>query len=141
MKQLKIDLHKCDQGRATCHHECQVQCAKRVFKSDDPEMAALHIHELGDGTAAAILCTQCGDCVVVCPADALKRNKLGVVMIDRKACVACYTCIGFCPENAFVRNPAQMTPYKCTACGICAKACPCGALEIVEVPEPAYRIV
>lgn len=140
MRQLRIDLTKCDAGR-TCEHECEAACATKVFKLDDPAFAALHIREDADGKGSAVLCDQCGDCVVVCPADALKRNKLGVVMIDKQLCVGCYMCIGFCEAGAFQRNPGWLEPYKCTSCGICVKACPHAALEIVEVDTPAPRIV
>ncbi len=141
MKQLRIDIQKCDEGRQTCQHECESSCATKVFKSDNPEHAALHIRELADGKGTAILCDQCGDCVVVCPADALKRNKLGVVVLDKKLCVGCYTCIGFCEKNAFERRTDWVEPYKCISCGICVKACPHAALEIVDVPTPDYRII
>ena len=135
MRQLRIDLVKCDGGR-DCAHECEAACATKVFKLDDPALAALHV-----GESTQVLCDQCGDCVVVCPTDALKRNKLGVVMIDKKLCVACYACVGFCDKGAFQRNPDWLEPYKCTACGICVKACPHLALEIVDAPVPAPRIV
>ena len=140
MRQLKIDLIKCDSGR-NCAHECETACATKMFKLDDPAMAALHIRTGADGLAANVLCDQCGDCVVVCPADALKRNKMGVVMLDKQLCVGCYMCVGFCDKGAFERNPGWLEPYKCTSCGICVKACPHTALEIVDAPEPAYRIV
>ncbi len=141
VKQLRIDLAKCDAGRESCAHECESECARRVFKLDDPALAVLHIRELEDGKGTAILCDQCGDCIVVCPSDALSRNKLGVVMINKKLCVGCYTCIGFCEKDAFERNPAWVVPYKCTSCGICVKACPHAALELVEVSEPPARII
>jgi ferredoxin len=141
MRQLRIDLSKCDEGRKTCAHECEASCAEKVFKLSDPAMAALHIRELEDGSGQAVLCDQCGDCIVVCPAEALKRNKLGVVMIDKKLCVGCYMCIGFCEKEIFERNPEWLEPYKCTSCGICVKACPHAALEIVEVPQPPTRIL
>ncbi len=141
MRQLRIDLGKCDEGRKNCQHECEASCAEKVFKLDDPAMAALHIRELPDGSGNAVLCDQCGDCIVVCPAEALKRNKLGVVMIDKKLCVGCYMCIGFCEKGIFERNPEWLEPYKCTSCGICVKACPHTALEIVDVPEPPTRII
>jgi carbon-monoxide dehydrogenase iron sulfur subunit len=140
MKQLTIDFSKCNGGR-DCNHECEMECAIKVFKIEDPAQAALHIKALEDGGMQAILCDQCGDCVVVCPSEALKRNKLGVVMIDKKVCVGCYMCIGFCEKDAFERTSDWITPYKCTSCGICVKACPHAALEIVDVPEPAYRII
>ncbi len=141
MRQLRIDLSKCDAGRATCQHECESSCAEKVFKLTDPAMAALHVRELADGSGQAVLCDQCGDCVVVCPTEALKRNKLGVVVIDKKVCVGCYMCMGFCEKEIFERNPEWTEPYKCISCGICVKACPHAALEIVDVPEPAYRIL
>jgi len=140
MRQLRIDLTRCQYGR-NCAHECEAACATKVFKADAPALAALHIHAHGDASGTAVLCDQCGDCVVVCPAEALKRNKLGVVMINKKLCVACYMCIGFCEKEAFQRNPGWVEPYKCTSCGICVKACPHAALELVEVPEPAPRMI
>jgi anaerobic carbon-monoxide dehydrogenase iron sulfur subunit len=143
MKTLKIDLGKCDYGR-DCGHECEATCASKVFKCEDPARAALHIIAPGNpdkDEGRAILCDQCGDCVIVCPADALARNKQGVVLLNKKLCVHCYTCIGFCEKRAFERNPALLEPYKCIACGICVKACPRFALEIAEVPTPAPRII
>lgn len=140
MRQLRIDMGKCDAGR-NCNHECEEACAVKVFKLQGREHAALHIRELADGSGQAILCDQCGDCVVVCPADALKRNKMGAVILDKELCVGCYTCIGFCEKGAFERNPDWVVPFKCISCGICVKACPHAALEIVDVPEPAYRII
>ncbi|HRY45651.1 MAG TPA: 4Fe-4S binding protein [Thermoanaerobaculia bacterium] len=140
MKQLRIDVGRCDYGRH-CEHECEHACAEKVFKLKDPAMAALHIRELPDGKGVAALCDQCGDCVVVCPADALRRNKPGVILLDKKLCVGCYMCVGFCEKDVFERNPEWLEPYKCISCGICVKVCPRAALEIVDVPEPAPRII
>ena len=33
MKQLVIDFQKCDAGR-NCNHECEMECAIKVFKTD-----------------------------------------------------------------------------------------------------------
>ena len=81
MKQLRIDLKKCEAGMESCEHECESSCAEKVFKLTDPGMATLHITRNEDGSANAVLCDQCGDCVVVCPTEALKRNKLGVAAV------------------------------------------------------------
>jgi len=140
MKTLQIDLGKCNYGR-DCGHECESTCASKVFKCDDTARAALHIRLLENGEGQTIICDQCGDCVVVCPADALSRNKQGVVLLSKKLCVHCYTCIGFCQKHAFERNTEWLEPYKCIACGLCVKACPYAALEIAEVPTPEPRII
>ena len=42
MRQLVIDFKKCDAGR-NCNHECELECAIKVFKVDDPAQAALQI--------------------------------------------------------------------------------------------------
>ena len=144
MRQLRINLTRCEDGRKAagdCGHPCEEACATKVFKLDDPRLAALHIQDGPDGGTSAIICDQCGDCVVVCPTEALKRNRLGVVMLDKKVCVGCLTCVGFCEKDAFQRFSGWLEPYKCTACGICVKACPHSALEIVDVPVPAPRII
>jgi Fe-S-cluster-containing hydrogenase component 2 len=133
MKVLKIDMSRCDAGR-DCHHECEEACAVKVFKFDDPERAALHIREAADGHGVAFICDQCGDCVEVCPTNALTRNRMGVVVIDKKICVGCMMCIGFCDKDIFERAPGVVEPYKCISCGICVKVCPHAALEIVDVP-------
>jgi Fe-S-cluster-containing hydrogenase component 2 len=138
MRQLRIDLSKCEYGR-NCAHECEQACATKMFKFDDPARAALHIRDLPEG-GQAILCDQCGDCLSICPTNALTRNKLGVVMIDKKVCVGCFVCLGYCEKNIFERAPGMVEPYKCTACGLCVKACPHAALEIVDVPEPPARL-
>jgi Fe-S-cluster-containing hydrogenase component 2 len=140
MKTLTLDLSKCNYGRG-CSHECEAACSAKVFKCDDPAWAALHILAAENGDDQAFLCNQCGDCVVVCPADALARNKQGAVMLNKKLCVHCYTCVGFCEKHAFRRNPAWLEPYKCIACGICSKACPNAALAIAELPTPEPRII
>jgi|WetSurMetagenome_2_1015567.scaffolds.fasta_scaffold516806_2 anaerobic carbon-monoxide dehydrogenase iron sulfur subunit len=139
MKQLRINLSKCDAGR-NCKHECEEICATKMFKFDDPARAALHIRELPDGHGQAIICDQCGDCLSICPTNALTRSKVGVVRIDKKICVGCFVCIGYCDKDAFERAPGATEPYKCTSCGLCVKACPHVALELVEVPAPPTRL-
>ncbi len=140
MKQLIINMSKCKGGQS-CSHECEHACATKVFKLVDRASAAININTSPDEENPVVICNQCGDCMAVCPADALKRNKLGVVIVDKKLCVGCYMCIGFCEKNAFKRSPIFFEPYKCISCGICVKVCPNNALEIIDVPIPTTRII
>ena len=126
MKYLKPSQSKCRGARA-----CERTCSKTFFKAEDPAKSAISVAKADQGFAINA-CDQCGRCIEVCPVKALSRNKLGVVMLDRKACVGCLMCVGFCPTLSMMHHPELPVPFKCVACGACAKACPHGALELAE---------
>jgi ferredoxin len=44
------------------------------------------------------LCTQCGQCVEVCPSEAISTN--GEVLTNRWGCAICFACIRNCPTGA-----------------------------------------
>jgi ferredoxin len=46
----------------------------------------------------AELCIQCGQCVEVCPSEAVSLN--GEVLTDRWGCAICFACIRNCPTGA-----------------------------------------
>jgi NADPH-dependent glutamate synthase beta subunit-like oxidoreductase len=50
-------------------------------------------------------------------------------------CFECDNCFGVCPDNAVLKlGPGQGYEFKldyCKGCGICAKECPCGSIEMV----------
>ncbi len=51
-------------------------------------------------------------------------------------CFSCDNCFGVCPDNAVIKLGPDDVPYAfdldyCKGCGICAKECPCGAIEMV----------
>jgi len=87
------------------------------------------------GELSINVCNQCGECAAVCPTQALRQNKLGVVLLDKKTCVACYMCVGFCPTLSFRQVTGLHEPVKCIVCGACVKACPRGALQVAEKPQ------
>ncbi|MDI6739961.1 MAG: aldehyde:ferredoxin oxidoreductase [Candidatus Edwardsbacteria bacterium] len=126
MKYLKTDPAKCKGARV-----CEKTCAKTFFKTEDPEKSAIRVKQTAEGFAINV-CNQCGDCIAVCPALALSRNKQGVVMLDKKTCVGCLMCVGYCPTLSMRTHPDLCEPFKCIACVACARACPQGALEIAE---------
>lgn len=129
MKYLKTNQSACRGVRA-----CEKVCAKTFFKTEDPAKSAIRVSEKEGGFEINV-CNQCGQCIEVCPVEALYRNKQGVVMLDKKKCVGCLMCVGFCPTLSMRFHKDQAEPFKCVACGACAKACPQGALEIAEKQE------
>jgi Fe-S-cluster-containing hydrogenase component 2 len=130
MKILTFDPQRCDGARG-----CEVTCAQTWFKTDDTDKSSLRIFER-DGRFSAEFCIQCGQCIEVCPVNALTQDKQGIVRVIQHRCVGCMSCVGFCPYNVMYvdvdADADRALPFKCVACGQCVKVCPTDALKIVE---------
>jgi Fe-S-cluster-containing dehydrogenase component len=132
MKVLVFNPELCDGQR-----RCEETCSQTWFKEVDHFKSAIQILDVAGqaGRFTANACTQCGKCIDVCPTMALKRDKRGIVRLDKKLCVGCLSCVGFCPYVAMRMHPEYVVPFKCVACGACAKQCPTGALSVQDVPD------
>lgn len=115
---------------------CEEVCAHAWFKQVNREKSAIRIATIGNAEVDMVVCTQCGECIDVCPTGAISRDKQGIVRIDKKLCLGCLSCVGFCPHLAMYYHADHSEPFKCISCGICAKECPAGALSI-EIVEDA----
>jgi Fe-S-cluster-containing hydrogenase component 2 len=110
--------------------DCEVACSQTYFKTNDRNYSAIRILE-NNKTYRARNCTQCGECIDMCTANAIYRDRNGIVRIDKKKCVGCLGCVGFCSELVMFYADDLEVPFKCIACNICSNACPTGALEVL----------
>jgi Fe-S-cluster-containing hydrogenase component 2 len=107
-------------------------CSKAWYKTEDREKSAIHISLDDKGGYIISVCDQCGVCKNMCSIMALETDKNGVVRLDKKICVGCLICVGECERGYMRYHDDLLTPFKCIACGLCAKQCPTGALKVVE---------
>lgn len=127
MKYLEKDNSLCIQCGL-----CEEVCSKTYFKTNDRAKSCIQIH---NDDEKINVCDQCGVCIDICQTQAIKRDKLGVVRINKKDCVGCFMCVGFCPSESMRQHDDYIEPFKCVACGLCAKSCPTGAIYITEKEE------
>ncbi len=116
---------------------------------------------MGGQKTCAYGCLVFGDCVTVCPFDAIEMGENGVPVVDKIACTGCGKCVDICPKNiielwpvnrevivacssldkgAFARKACAMA---CIGCRKCEKACPVDAIivdEFLAVIDPAKCI-
>ncbi len=118
---------------------CEMVCSKLWFKEENREKSRIKVEKTETGFSLHA-CTQCGECTYECPVEALTRDKTGIVRLNEKACVGCLACTGFCPITVMFTATGIDKPFKCIACGACAKACPEGALVIEETNEPIEKV-
>jgi len=93
-------------------------------------------------------CTGYGDCVRVCPFDAIYVNEKGLAIVDEAKCTGCGKCIYACPKKIIklVNESSRVSvlcsskdkgaiskkicSVSCIGCGICAKNCPVSAITV-----------
>lgn len=121
----------CDDGLCSACHECEKACSTTWFKQNNPEKSCIRVKEDGKEIKLAA-CSQCGECISICPVQAIYRDKLGVVRVKKEICVGCFMCVGFCPEGSMIMHEDYIEPFKCVACGQCTKVCQTGAIHLGE---------
>lgn len=102
----------------------------------------------GGHKACSFGCLGFGDCVRVCPFDAITIGLDSLPVVDEKKCTACGNCVKVCPKFLYVlsvpecryyvkcssKDPGAVTAKACKAgciaCFKCEKACPVGAAKV-----------
>ena len=125
MRKIVADSAKC-----TGCGVCEEVCSKAYYKVADKSKSAIRIRTNEQGGFSVAVCDQCGDCRGMCSMMSLMTAKNGVVRLDKKTCVGCLICVAECLRGYMFYHDDLPTPFKCLACGLCAKECPAGALAI-----------
>ncbi len=94
-------------------------------------------------------CLCLGSCIKVCPVDAIKYDKMGLVFVEKDKCISCEKCVDICPTGVMQMLPVTADYFVacnstdkagkvrkyckvgCTGCTLCVKKSPEGGF-IVE---------
>lgn len=95
-------------------------------------------------------CLGFGDCVRVCPFDAISMSEEGIPVVDEAKCKACNKCVLICPKKLFSLVPQKnrvyvacsshdigkdtkaVCPVGCIACRKCEQVCPVEAIHVID---------
>ena len=94
---IKRNYEKCS-GCRRCEIACSLYHEGKIW----PEASRIRVFMLVPGVEIPSLCFQCENypCVEACPTDALSVNsQTGAVNVDASKCTACGLCIKACPGN------------------------------------------
>jgi len=114
---------------------CEVACSAGHFGAVSPALARIRVAKLDEiGIDFAIACFSCVEkpCLE-CPTEALSVGSRGEVLLDADFCDACGLCAEACPVGAVGFYADQ--PLFCDLCDgspSCVAVCPSGALTFEE---------
>lgn len=91
-------------------------------------------------------CTQCYECVNVCPAQALSTDESGNPVVNIELCLGCGACENVCPGAAITMGGEGAKAYPiisenaCIGCGACEVHCPVGTVASMKADQPAIHV-
>ena len=132
---------------------CEAACAVERGSVSKNKYDAVHelvrprsrVYVQWDGNVSFPLqCRHCEDalCLEICPTGALRRNEsTQLVTHDTEKCIGCWMCVMTCPYGLIRPESDLRSIEKCDQCfdmadgPYCQKACPTGALKLLEKHE------
>jgi len=116
------------EGRCTGCRTCEYICSGIKNRAFNPSRSAIKIEREGI-VDRALFCNQCGDCIEVCPTEALYRED-DIVRLNRESCSGCRLCVDACTIEGIFIDKIDGKAVKCDLCGECVKFCVTHALEV-----------
>ncbi len=156
LKGIVVDYDKCT-GCRTCETACSASNHRVLINGEEmeglgnPWMANIRVHRFNPDVDVPNVCQICPDapCIAACPVEpdpdtgrrALYRDEEHLtIKCDTDRCIGCGNCAITCAterSGVIIPNPETGSPERmCTLCSgdpHCVKACPYGALSLVEV--------
>ncbi|HZK24269.1 MAG TPA: RnfABCDGE type electron transport complex subunit B [Oscillospiraceae bacterium] len=127
-----------------CQGDCNTVKAKHLYHGIADCKAAIALN--GGPSACSYGCVGLGNCVKVCPVDAITMGENGLPLIDVELCISCGNCVAECPRHVIEMVSTAAQPHVlcksrdkgkyvrsvcergCIACGLCVKKCPENAI-------------
>lgn len=145
-----VDLSKAKMvAKLLCQGDCTKTSKKFEFEGELKTCSAIALYAGGD-KSCKYGCLGYGDCVKVCPVDAITITETGIIHIDEETCVSCKQCVTACPKNIIEMLPInkrvtvncaskdkgpvarKACSVACIGCSLCVKACPVDAIEVTN---------
>ncbi len=129
-----------------CNGDCKKE--NRKFEYHGPKNCRSANMVYSGDNLCAYSCLGYGDCMNVCPRDAIIITENGVAWINPSKCIGCGICVRTCPGGIIhlVRDTARVAvkcssndkgaktrlacKVGCIACGKCEKTCSHGAIKV-----------
>ena len=130
---------------------CNGACAPedRKYEYSGPKTCVAANMSFSGDRHCTFACLGYGDCVAVCPRDAICINpEKNIAEIDPRKCIGCGLCVKTCPNgiihlikdtsrvvvkcnsNSKGAEVRKVCKNGCIGCGKCQKACPNGAIKV-----------
>lgn len=115
---------------------CTLTCSFVKEKSISNRKSRIHISVPELDRTIILYCTLCGDCIAVCPEEALHFNqKTGAIILNKELCNNCGICFDACSSGYLKGDPDTGQPLMCDLCNgkpECAENCPTKAIEVIK---------
>ncbi len=126
---------------AKVHCQGTISVTKQKFEYDGPLSCKASQGIMGGDKMCSYGCLGYGDCVAVCPFDAIIMSPEGLPVVNIEACTGCGNCVTACPRDIISLVPEnfdvlvmcknrEKTPIMkkgctvgCIGCQLCVKAC------------------
>ncbi len=125
IKRIKVSSGKCSGCRL-----CTQICAISHFDETNPKKACLRIEAQfpQPGLYKPRVCTQCGECMKVCPEGAIIRRDDGAFIVLIEKCTNCGECIPVCKPGVIFQHRDIGHVLICDNCFKCVELCNTGAI-------------